>query len=110
MVISFSSKKIEKRFSSSKEIDKNFGRNANSIKRRVNQLLAADNLSDFTKLPGTGFHLLSGNRKRQMAVDLVHPFRLVFEPACEELPFKENGELDLIKISAITIIEIVDYH
>lgn len=42
-------------------------------------------------------HLLKGKRKDQYAVDLVQPYRLVFEK-------KKN------QIEVVNIIEIVDYH
>ena len=44
-----------------------------------------------------GCHPLTGDRNGQFAVDLVHPYRLVFE---------KNGE----EIQIANIIEIVDYH
>ncbi len=40
---------------------------------------------------------LKGNRKEQYAVDLVHPYRLVFE--------KKGNEIQIANI-----MEIVDYH
>lgn len=110
MVISFKTKKLEKQVSSHKEIAKHFGKNARKLERRITELIAADNLNDFSKLPGTGYHLLSGDRKNQIAVNLEHPFRLVFEPAYEQIPLQDNGELDLVAIELIEIIEIVDYH
>ena len=42
-------------------------------------------------------HPLTQNRKGQYAVDLVHPYRLVFE---------KNGD----EIQIANILEIVDYH
>jgi proteic killer suppression protein len=110
LVIYFRSRKIEKQLSAEKEIVRHFGRNARLIIRRIQQLLAAENLDDFSRLPGTGFHLLGGNRNRQMAVYLEHPFRLIFEPSVKEIPLKENNEIELTAIKAITIIDIEDYH
>ena len=42
-------------------------------------------------------HLLKGDRKNQYAVDLIHPYRLVFE--------KKGNEIQIA-----FILEIVDYH
>ena len=42
-------------------------------------------------------HQLKNNRKEQFAVDLVHPYRLVFEKKGED-------------VQIAFIIEIVDYH
>lgn len=42
-------------------------------------------------------HLLKGKRKGQYAMDLVHPYRLIFEKIDEE-------------IRIVMVIEITDYH
>ncbi len=42
-------------------------------------------------------HQLNGNRKRQYAMDLIHPQRLIFE--------KRGNEIQIVRI-----IEITDYH
>lgn len=60
--------------------------------------------------PCARLHPLTGNLKGKFAVDLEHPQRLIFEPDCEELPHKADGSLDLSRIDAIMILEIVDYH
>lgn len=44
-----------------------------------------------------GYHVQEKNRKGQYAVDLVHPYRLIFE--------KKDGEIQIANI-----VEIVDYH
>ena len=55
-------------------------------------------------------HQLKGNRDEQFAVDLVHPYRLVFEPNHDPLPRKEDGGINLEQVTAIKIMEVVDYH
>ncbi|HEY3315122.1 MAG TPA: killer suppression protein [Bacillota bacterium] len=80
------------------------------IMRRMFQLLDADNLADFSRLPQTRFHPLRENRKGQYAVNVGYPFRLVFEPAGERLELTADGSVDLSKITVIRIIEVVDYH
>ena len=44
------------------------------------------------------------------AIDLVHPFRLVFEPNHDPLPRRKDGGIDLEQVTAIKILEVVDYH
>ncbi|GHV57010.1 hypothetical protein FACS1894216_21340 [Synergistales bacterium] len=44
-----------------------------------------------------GCHALTGNRKKQYAMNLVQPFRLVFKKIDDE-------------IQIVSIIEIVNYH
>lgn len=37
-------------------------------------------------------------------------WRLVLEPANDPLPRKEDGGLDLARITAVEIVEVIDYH
>ena len=55
-------------------------------------------------------HLLSSGRRGQYAVDLVHPYRLVFEPDHDPVPRTADGGIDIDRVTAITIMEVVDYH
>ena len=61
-------------------------------------------------MPPTRLHQLKGNRDEQFAVDLVHPYRLVFEPNHDPLPRKVDGGINLEQVTAIKIMEVVDYH
>ena len=53
---------------------------------------------------------ISGNRDGQFAVDLFHPHRLVFEPNHRPLPRKDDGGIDTEQVTAITILDVIDYH
>ena len=55
-------------------------------------------------------HQLRQNRSGQFAVDLVHPYRLVFVPNHDPIPRNEDGGIDRNRITVITITEVVDYH
>ncbi len=55
-------------------------------------------------------HQLTGPLKNNFAVDLVHPFRLVFRPDHNPIPRKDDGGIDLEAVTAIEIIELIDYH
>lgn len=61
-------------------------------------------------IPPVRRHLLSGGRGGQYAVDLVHPHRLVFEPTHDPVPRTTDGGIDIDRVTAITIMEVVDYH
>ena len=61
-------------------------------------------------MPPARMHELKSNRDEQFAVDLVHPYRLVFEPTHDPLPRKEDGGINLEQVTAIKIMEVVDYH
>ena len=40
----------------------------------------------------------------------VHPYRLVFEPGHAPLPRTEDGGVDAGQVTAIVIVEVIDYH
>ena len=111
MDITFRSEKLAKIFNSEKSLVREYGiENAIKIKRRMAVLMAANCMEEVSARPPERRHELSGDRKGQFAVDLKHPLRLVFEPNHNPLPRKADGGLDLKKISAVTIIEVEDYH
>ena len=111
MEISFGSRKIQKTFNSEKELIRVYGSNmAKRIRIRMAILEAAGNLEDVPTSPPSRRHELGQNRKGQFAVDLEHPYRLVFQPDHNPLPRKANGGLDLREITNIVILEVEDYH
>ncbi len=83
---------------------------ANTLMNRLAILKAARTLELVPKNPPDRRHQLRGERNEQYAVDLVHPYRLVFKPNHHPLPRKHDGGIDTEQITAITIIEIIDYH
>lgn len=54
------------------------------------------------------FHVLGADRRGQLALDLDHPYRLIFEP--DKLPDDDTSDADLATVTRVVIIEIVDYH
>ena len=72
---------------------------ATKIHLRIDQITALDTVEDLIQGEVGRCHRLKGDRKDQYAVDLIHPYRLVFE--------KIDGE---DKIQIAKIMEIVDYH
>lgn len=83
---------------------------ARKIKQRLSELESADNLSVMKTLPAARCHELKGNRKGQLAVDIIKNYRIVFKPAYNPLPLKDDGSLDWIQVSKIEILKIEDYH
>ena len=94
-----------------KSMKKAFGeRRAKALKKRLDDLDAAITLSDMRYLPGH-CHELLGDRKGQLAMDLDQPYRLIFEPADDPVPTREDGGLEWTQVRVIRILEIgVDYH
>ena len=70
---------------------------AEKIAQRINELIAADSIEMLIQFHVGRCHPLKGDRKGQFAMELVQPYRLVFE---------ENGS----QIQLIRIIAIEDYH
>jgi proteic killer suppression protein len=111
MEIFFVNKKLADIFSSEKKLVRNYGpEDARTIMRRMQLLNASVTLNDVPPTPPSRRHALTGDKAGQFAVDLKHPFRLVFEPHHNPLPHKADGGLDLTRITAIKIIAVEDYH
>ena len=111
MEISFRTPKLAKLCNSRKEMQRRLGaERADRLARRLQELRAGDSLEDMRTLPGARCHELSGNRKGQLAVDVGHPTRLVFEPAENPPPANPDGGLDWAQVTDVVMLEIVDYH
>ena len=111
MEVSFATRKLQKICNSQKEMRSEFGtRCADRLAQRLAELRAAVALEDMRNLSGARCHELTGDRKGQLAVDLLHPKRMVFVPDHDPRPQKEDGGLDWSAVSQIAIVEIVDYH
>ncbi len=83
---------------------------AKKLRQRMMELEAADALADMSTLPPARCHELGQQRKGQLSVDLKHPKRLLFVPADDPIPRKDDGGLDKDNIKEIEIIEITDPH
>ena len=111
MDIAFRTRKIEKTFNSADALKRVYGaRMAKVIMTRLAVLRAARNLALVPSSQPERAHRLRGDRDGQYAVDLVHPYRLVFEPGHAPLPRTEDGAVDAGQVTAIVIVEVTDYH
>ena len=98
MDITYKNNKIKKVCTDAKTAERSYGREmADKIHQRMDEISAADTVEMMIQFHIGRYHLLTQNRKVQCAVDLVHPYRLVFE---------KNGA----EIQIAIILEIVDYH
>lgn len=110
MEINYKTKKLAKILNNCSLIERQYGRvAAKKIIMRIDDMAGAENLEEVMKLPGR-HHALTGDRKGQFACDLVHPYRLIYEPDNDPLPFDENNMLIYSKVTIVEIIEITDYH
>lgn len=111
MDIVFSSEKLRKIFNSDSQLRRKYGdRQAKRLQQRLFELYAAATLADVSHLPPPRCHALTGDRAGQFAVDVIYPYRLIFEPAHNPIPCLANGSIDRAHVTAIRILEVEDYH
>lgn len=111
MKLTFKSRKLEATCNSEKESTRAWGKQrAAAVRRRLAQLDAAPHLGMVETVPPARLHPLKGNRKGQWAVDVVHPFRLIFEICDDPLPLLDDGGVDKSRVTEIRILEVEDYH
>ncbi len=111
MDIAFRTHKLQKAFNAADTLQRAYGAPmARVIMMRMAVLRAARNLGLVPSTPPDRRHQLVGDRDEQFAVDLVHPYRLVFEANHEPLPRKDDGGIDTEQVTAITVLDVVDYH
>lgn len=83
---------------------------ARKIQMRMAVLEGANNLGLVPREKPTRRHQLSQDRDEEFAVDLDHPYRLVFVSDHNPVPRLEDGGIDVSSVTAIRIQEVVDYH
>jgi len=111
MVIIFSDRKLGKVVNDHRRLVRGYGdRQAELIRRRLDELRAADNLEVLRYLPQARCHELSSDRAGQLSVDLVHPYRLIFAPNHDPIPLRPDGGLDWSKVIAVDILAVEDTH
>jgi proteic killer suppression protein len=109
--IEFEKSKLRDVFNNESSLISSYGKeNGRTIMRRMSVLRAAQNLEQVSYKKPERRHQLRGKRKGEFAVDLTHPFRLVFRPNHDPVPLKEDGGIDLKHVTSIIIIRVEDYH
>jgi len=107
----FTTKKLQKVCNSKQGITRKFGRTCGRLlQRRLADLAAAASLAELSTLPQARCHPLKGQREGQFAVDLEHPRRLILEPAHDSVPLREDGGIDLARVTRVWVVEVEDYH
>jgi len=109
--IIFKTNQLRKECNDAKLMRKKHGpERANRLKRRLDELRAANNLEEMRRLPQARLHELRGDRDGQLSLDLDHPYRLIIEPANNPVPKKPDGGLDWAQVTAVLIVEVADTH
>lgn len=112
MDIVFANRKLRKLCNSAARLNRKFGsRKSKKIQQHLFDLAAAPTLAAVSHLPPLRCHELKGERVGQFAVDTVHPYRIIFEPAEDPIPYSEDGSFNRSQVRAICILEVnEDYH
>lgn len=98
MDITYKNNKIRKICTDVKVAEKTYGtKMAEKIDMRIGEIISSDTVEMMIQLRIGRCHPLTQNRKGQYAVDLVQPYRLLFE--------KQGNEIQIANI-----LEIIDYH
>jgi len=103
MEIRFAGAKLKKEFESQALLQKRYGEQSKKIQLRLAVLKASPNLASVPKGKPERCHELKGERKGTFAVDLIHPYRLLFEPL-------GNPASSMEKVTSIRILGVEDYH
>jgi len=110
MDIVFDNTKLEKECNNQRLLVKRHGSDrANRIRRRLDDLRAANVLEDMRNISGR-CHELTNNRAEQLSLDLDHPYRLIFEPADDPILRKLDGGIDWTKVTRVKILGVEDTH
>ncbi|MEE9393108.1 MAG: type II toxin-antitoxin system RelE/ParE family toxin [Planctomycetota bacterium] len=111
MKIEFGDRKLEKRCASEATRLRAFGKvRAKKLAIRLTSLEAAEILGDLRNVPGR-FHELTGDLDGELAADLDHPYRLIFEPAIPDHAEAAHADgLAWSLIKHVRILRIEDYH
>lgn len=96
--VTYKNKSIQKVCTNANAARKEYGGEmAKKIHARIDQILAMDTVEELVLFRVGRCHPLHGDREGQYAMDLVHPYRLVFT--------KIGNEIQIAEVQ-----EIVDYH
>jgi proteic killer suppression protein len=109
--ILFKNKRLGKECTCQRLLERRHGkRRAALIRRRLDELHAAETLDVLRALPQARCHELLGNRDGQLSVDLDGPYRLIFEPGDDPLPLKDDGGLDWQRVTMVHILDVENTH
>lgn len=98
MQVEYKNKSLEKVCTDASAAIKKYNtRMAEKIQQRITEIKASDSVEQMLQYHIGRCHLLKGDLKGLYAMDLIHPFRLIFE--------KKGEEIQIAKITDIT-----DYH
>ena len=80
MQIEYKNRGLQKICTNAHEAEKKHGKNmASKIHQRIDEISAADSVEMLIQYKIGGCHILKGDRKKQYAMVLIQPYRLIFD-------------------------------
>lgn len=110
MHIEFASNKLGRQMESEAALRKAFGSRAKRLQMRLGVLKNAACLADVPTDPPPRCHPLKGEYEGCYAVDVSGNWRLIFEPILAPPSDGKSTEVNLAEVTAIRILDVVDYH
>lgn len=113
MDLTFATTKLRKEMNEAKAMVRTYGPSqAKRLQIVLTSLRAATTLAAFAPpySPPHRCHELTGNLKGMLSMDLMHPYRLLFEVADLPVPQRPEGGLDWTKVTAIKIMKVENTH
>ncbi len=111
MDIVFKTPTLQSECNESRKAKRRYGAEvADRLRVRLDDLAAAANLESMRLVVAARCEELKADRKGQLSVRLPGALRLVFEPAHDPIPLRVGGGLDWKAVTAVRILEIVNYH
>jgi plasmid maintenance system killer protein len=113
MDLTFATTKLRKEMNEAKSMTRTYGPlQAKRLQVVLTSLRAATTLAVFAPpySPPHRCHELTGNLKGMLSMDLMHPYRLLFEVADLPVPQRPEGGLDWTQVTAIKIMKVENTH
>jgi proteic killer suppression protein len=109
--ILFLKSKCRKKCSDSTALTRAYGpTQAKVLRRRMDDLRAAQNLEELRSAPGR-LHQLTADLSSSFSLDLVHPSRLIFRCANSPVPTASDGKsIDWCGVTAVELVEVANTH
>ena len=109
MQINYHDRKLRKICENSREAVRKLGSNsAKKLQARLSDIEVAANVQELPRLGNP--HPLVGDRRGQFSIGLSGGNRLVFEPNHNPVPKMDDGGINWMLVTSVTIIFIGDYH
>ena len=111
MDILFKNERLERDCTEDRWMRRAWGANRTKIlRRRLDQLRAAENLEHLRLAFHRRCHELEGDRSEQVSLDLDGGYRLLLAVAENPVPRKPDGGLDWRRIAAVRVLAVENTH